>query len=563
MENRAIAGLLRELRARRDILGDDPMRTRAFERAADTIEELDRSAAEVAKEGGLLALPGIGKAIGAMIAEAVETGRIGALEDARAKLPSGLLEVLRLPGMGAKRVRTVWESLGVESVGELEQACNENRLVDLGGFGAKTQTKVLEGIRFLRSNAGRHLGAEALRASASLLASLRASAAVERVELAGEVRRGAEIVSELVVVLDGDAARAFGDDLGATRDGRDEAVWWWSDGWCVRVVTAPPERFAYEWLRASADAAHVARLDREARAKQTSLDVLARGARDEDEIYDRLGLRAVPAELREGDELPTDELLDALLPRGVIVGSLHNHSKWSDGSATLAEMVQAAIARGYSVHGVTDHSRAASYANGLDGARLAQQAAEIERLRATAPAGFALLHGCEVDILADGSLDLPDDVLGKLDFVVASVHSALGMDAEAQTRRIVRAVSHPLVTVLGHPTGRLLLGRVGSRFDLDAVARAAAANGTALEINASPHRLDLAPAMARRAVELGCDVAISPDAHSVGELANTPLGETVARRAGIARARVLNASSAELLVARLAERRERAMQRLG
>jgi DNA polymerase (family 10) len=325
----------------------------------------------------------------------------------------------------------------------------------------------------------------------------------------------------------------------------------------VRVRVVPDAQWVHALIVETGDATHVASLC--ARAKETKgeeLPVICAQAANEEEAYRALGLPFIPPELREG---PAGPLPEGLVEPEDVRGFFHVHTDWSDGTASVLAMVRAAVRAGYEYVGISDHSRAASYANGLDPARLAEQARAIAAARRDAEEAqaCAILHGIEVDILPDGSLDLPDDVLAELDFVIASVHTKLTMPEEEMTARIVRAVSHPLVTILGHPSGRLLLARRGYAFDLDVVTRAAVANDTYLEINANAQRLDLSDAMVKQAARAGARFAIDPDAHAAHAVEETLLGVMVARRAGLTKGQVLNAQSREAVVAALAARKAR------
>jgi DNA polymerase (family 10) len=313
----------------------------------------------------------------------------------------------------------------------------------------------------------------------------------------------------------------------------------------VRIVPRP--RFVETLLRATGSARHVRWLE-SLSAGAGGLSAVCARARTEDDVYAALGLPFAPPELRERATRRVPELV------GEVRGIFHVHTTWSDGAATIVDMAKAARAEGFSYVGITEHSQAASYAGGLDARRLRQQARAVARARREVP-GVALLHGVEVDVMPDGALDLDDATLGALDFVIASVHADFDMSPERMTARLLRAVSHPLVTILGHPTGRLLLGRAGCAFDLEAVATAAAANDTFLEINANPQRLDLGEDLIRRAAARGARFAIDPDAHTPRGVRDTALGVAVARRAGLAPSQVLNAEGPREAIAYLARRR--------
>jgi DNA polymerase (family 10) len=378
----------------------------------------------------------------------------------------------------------------------------------------------------------------------------------------GEARRGVELVRELALLLPGRAparevagalARATACEA-AWVEGRDVVRMRFGGGGPVRVVLVPPSRWLEALVRETGSARHVRWLDARAGGSGGLRRACAR-ERTEREVYASLGVPYAPPELREGPTRRVPELVDTV--RGVF----HVHTTWSDGAASIVEMACAARDAGFAYVGITEHSKAASYARGLDARQLARQSRAMARARKELP-DVRLLHGVEVDVLRDGSLDLDDATLAKLDFVIASVHEDLDMSERQMTRRMVRAVSHPLVTILGHPTGRLLLGRQGVAFDVEAVAAAAAANDTFLEINANPQRLDLGADLVRRAAGRGARFAINPDAHTPRGVRDTWLGLSVARRAGLAADQVLNAAATEEVLTYLAARRDRARKRL-
>ena len=389
-----------------------------------------------------------------------------------------------------------------------------------------------------------------------------ARAGLGEATVVGEARRGVELVRELALLLPGraparDVARALERATaceGVWVEGRDVVRMRFGGGGPVRVTLVPPSRWLEALVRETGSPRHVRWLETKARTSGGLRRACAR-ARTERDVYDSLGVPYAPPELREGPTRRVPELVDSV--RGVF----HVHTTWSDGAASIVDMARAARDAGFAYVGITEHSKAATYARGLDARQLARQARAVGRARKELP-DVRLLHGVEVDVLRDGSLDLDDATLGSLDFVIASVHEDLEMNERQMTRRLVRAVSHPLVTILGHPTGRLLLGRKGVAFDLEAVATAAAANDTFLEINANPQRLDLGADLVRRAAARGARFAIDPDAHTPRGVRDTWLGVSVARRAGLGADQVLNAAGTEEVVAYLSSRRGQARKRL-
>jgi DNA polymerase (family X) len=561
VDNADVAHLFSELADLLEIAGENPFKTRAYRTFAQTAREHIEPLARIAARGELEALPGVGKAIAAKVDAAVATGSFPALERARAQVPEPVRRLLEVPGLGSRLVGLLWRDAGIQSLGELAYACEENKLSHLPGIGPKKQARVLEDARALLERGGGVLLATAIGTARALQFLLGEAGAAEVVPI-GASRRGVEIVRELVVLVRGLEAGAIapaiagrleleGARVHAAADGATFVV----HGLSTRVRAVPEHEWVHALVVGTGDDAHVAWL--EARAGGELAPLCAR-AKSEDEVYVALGLPPIPPELREGE---IEHVPKGLLEPRDLGGFFHVHTDWSDGTAPILAMVRAAVLAGYRYIGISDHSGAAAYANGLDGSRLAEQASAIDAARQES-SDCTIFHGIEVDILADGALDLPDDVLGSLDFVIASVHSKLSMPADEMTARIIRAVSHPLVTILGHPTGRLLLGRRGYSFDLEAVARAAAANDTYLEINANAQRLDLSDVLVKRAAKVGAKFAIDPDAHGDQAVEETALGVMVARRAGLTRDKVLNARNREEIAAVLAKRKRAALARI-
>lgn len=550
MDNRQIAHTLEEIASLAEIAGDNPHKIRAYRKAASTLAGSAADVAALSRAGKVTTLPGVGKGIGAVLDEIVATGNAAELTELRTRVPATLLDVAKIGGLGPGRVRTLFETLGVATVGEVIQACRENRLLALAGFGKKLQEKVLESALFVAAGSGRFVLGKS-RAAAAVVVSALAAVGIEA-RLAGEVARGLEVTEGVTIVA---ASGALFDSLRAVADGG--VVRETSDGVelvvaqvPVRVIAVGDDTFVARWVRATADDAHIAWLDSLAKG---DFVLAARGVADEGALYERLGVSFVPVELREGaaPEVPAD-----LIKQADLMGCFHVHTDWSDGAGSLREMVSTAQALGYSWIGLSDHSEAAGYANGLTRERLLEQRGAIDELRAAFPK-VTIFHGVEADILADGALDLDPATLAGLDFVVASVHSQLRLERDAMTARLVKAVSNPVVTLLGHPRGRLLLARKGADFDLAAVASAALSAGTALEINASPERMDLSVEDVQEASRgrASLQFAIDPDAHSPTALGNVPLGLAVARRAKLTRQQVLTAGTAEEVHDRLRARR--------
>jgi DNA polymerase (family 10) len=564
VDRKTAASALREIATLLETAGENPHRVRAFANAARAVERLDGDLGVLAASGELRRVQGLGPATVAVIEELAAGRHPQALAMAEQAVPQGVREMLTIAGLGPKKVRALWRELGVSSLGELEYACRENRLVELPGFGQATQARVLDGIGFRRQAGERRLMPEAAAAAAEIEATLAGAPGVLEVLAVGELRRCCETVAavEVLVVAAEPAAaeEAVERRLGGLE--RDRDGWWrgaGADGRAVglRVVAVATAAPALLWETGSEE--HLAALVRRARSLGCELDAagLRRGgetvaAPNEAAIYEALGCRWVPPELREDGtevELAAAGRLPALVGPGELLGVLHNHTADSDGLATLAEMAAAAAELNLRFLGIADHSPAASYANGLDAARLSDQWRRIDELNAGG-GPLRLLKGLEADILGDGSLDIPEGCEAGLEYVVASVHSGFRLDEELQTARIVRAVAHPACRVLGHPTGRLLLARPGYAIDLEQVLAACAEHRVAAEINASPYRLDLDWRWARRALELGLKLVINPDAHSTDGLADLRWGLAVARKAGATAADLVNCAPIEDFLAR-------------
>jgi len=557
MERKEIAKVLEEVGTLLELKGENPFKIRAYQQAARIVLQLEGDLAELAESGGLDQVKGIGKALSGKITELVSTGRLEYLDQLKASFPPGLFEMLRIQGLGPKKIKTLYEDLGLTNLGELEYACLENRLAGLKGFGKKTQTNVLNGIQNLKQYRGYFLWSEAEASVLELVGALKACPAVERVETAGDFRRFNEIVSSIILVAVSDAPEEvarFLQDSGLieffeiqNKSGLSLVL---KSGLRAEVRLVPEERFFYTWYYLTGNEEHLALMQQRARSRQLNLDPnglldqagQARPVSDEAEVFSLLDLPWIYPELREGrGEIEAAEAggLPELVRLSDIKGIFHVHSNYSDGGLSIVEAVTWCQERGYEYLGLTDHSRTAAYAGGLTLEDLENQLEEVKRIRAEYP-DFKLFWGIESDILPDGSLDYPDDVLAKFDFVIASVHGAFRLPEKEMTARLIRAVRNPYTTILGHPTGRLLLAREPYAFDLLSVFTVAAETGTAIEINANPHRLDLDWREMQQAKSLGLKMMISPDAHSIEGLTHIRYGVQVARKGWLTSADVLN-----------------------
>jgi DNA polymerase (family 10) len=569
MDPRSAAHVLAQIAAYLELRGESTFKIRAYEQAARALTTLETDdLADLDRSGALAATRGLGPATLSIVRDLIATGESRYLEQLRADTPPGLLDLLRVPGLAAPKIRLLHELLEVDSVDALEAAALDGRIAKLKGFGPKTTQKLLRGIEFLRSSGSRVLHHRGVADARALLAMVRAHPDVSGAEIAGSVRRHGETIGDIDIVaacrtdpaaVASSFARAAGVKQVARADTASPSITY-ADGARLDLHCVVERDAAVAHWRATGSASHVrdvaARLAD--RALRLDGDVVrdAGGAPldvpDEAALYALAGLSFVPPEMREAHgeiERAAAGPIPHLLTLADVRGALHCHSTWSDGKATVAQMADAARARGWSYIGITDHSQAAFYAGGLSADRVSMQHAEIDALNAAAADGFRILKGVEADILADGAIDYGPALLERFDFVVGSVHSRFAMDERAMTDRLLRALDDPHLTVLGHPTGRLLLSRDGYPVDMNAVLEKAAANGVAVEINADPHRLDLDWRLIPAARAHGATFEIGPDAHSVNGLDNMGFGVGIARKGGIERREVLNAWSADEVLA--------------
>ncbi len=558
MTNKSIARHLKQTADLIELTGGNAFRARAYGSASRTVDRMDESVLQLVERGEMTEVQGIGKGIADDIASLVTTGSFETLDELIETLPPGLLDVLRIKGLGPKKVRALWTQLGVTTLDDLEEMAATGRIAELEGFGKKSQDTILDNLHQLRRYRARRRYFEALDAVAPLMQALRTHAGIERAELAGALRRKLETVAEadLVVAGDADALRSLLARHAAPSDAADDVFFAGTlpDGLDLRVYHAESDDFPRMWWQHTGSAEHVtAFVDRYGEPGEVT---------DEAAIYENHGLTWIPPELREDrGELAaaaSDGDLPRLIAAGDLRGTLHNHSTYSDGAHTLRQMAEAARAMGLGYFGVCDHSRSLQIANGLSVERLREQSEEVRALNAAFAADggppFRIFHGSECDILRDGSLDYPDDVLAELDFVVASTHSHFNMTEDEATERLIRAAEHPHVAIMGHLTGRLLLSREGYPVDHSRVITACAAHGVAIEVNANPYRLDMDWRYVREATAQGVLIAINPDAHAVDGLEDVQWGVAVARKGWLTPEQCLNAKSADEFAAWLASR---------
>lgn len=582
----AIARLLRETADLLDLKGENPFRSRAYSNGARAIEGMIGDPQELFEAGTLAEVKGVGPGLVSGIAEILQTGKLALHEELRASFPPGVLDLLRVPGLGPKRLRTLLEVLRIESTSALEKACGDGRVAALPGFGEKSQQKILDGLAAMQRFAERHLLPEAVEAAERLRQRLRGHPAVETVETAGSVRRRLETIGNLDLVASLRDGASETDRLAvvefflsdpamveALERGPTKAAGIVSGGFRADLRLVSGSELAPAWLHFTGSKEHTGALRDRSEARGWTLnehglfagESRLPGSGSEEGIYRLLELAWMPPEAREGlEEIETAERAFAsglALPEPVTLadlrGTFHVHSTWSDGIASIPEMAAAAERLGWDYLGIADHSKAAAYAGGLDAERVRRQWEEIEAWNAAGRKPY-LFKGTECDILVDGALDFDDELLAGFDYVVVSIHSRFSLPREAMTERLVRAVSHPRVTFLGHATGRLLLMRDGYAFDLEAVLDAAAANGVIVELNANPHRLDLDWRSLRGWLARGMPTSIHPDAHSQQGLADVRWGVEIARKVLTPASGVFNSRTLAEVRRHFDERRARA-----
>jgi len=565
MDKKDIIDLLERIGTMMEIKGENPFKIRAYFAGARTLQTMEDDLGEVIAEGRLGDIPGIGKALTEKIETLHTTGKLEFYDKLVASVPSGLMDLLEVPGLGGKKIKALHEQLGVDSIESLTKVCQDGKVAKLKGFGEKTQEKILSGIKNREAYAARHLWWDARRVVDQILPGLRALPEVERAEAAGSFRRGMETVGDLDFIvassnpapimdwftsMDGIAeVTAHGDTKSSIRlEGGMQAD--------LRVVPAEQFYFALHHFTGSKD--HNVRMRQKALSmglslsewglrpeeeKDASRKVGEIKADSEEDVFKALGLAFVPPALREGMgevEAAEKNELPELLQYEDLKGCFHNHTAASDGRNTLEEIAGESDQRGWEYLGIADHSKASFQANGLDEERLLKQIAAIKELNESGKFRVHLFSGSEVDILSGGRLDFEDEILEQLDYVVASVHNGLSQDEDTMTERLLRAIEHPAVTMIGHLSGRLLLRREASKMKVQKIIDAALANQTILELNANPMRLDMDWRHWRRAAERGLMCCINPDAHALHHFDYQLAGVHAARKGWLTRENVLN-----------------------
>ena len=566
MDARTAAHTLAQIAAYLELAGENRFKVKAYQTAARSILALGvDDLAPMLRSGELAQVRGLGKATLGVVLELAETGESSYLEQLRAQMPEGLLELTRVPGLSTEKIHRLHAELGIASLDDLELAATEGRLAKLKGIGPKTAQKILAGIALMRQSGRRLLWHQAMHEARGLLAAVRAHPDVTQAEIAGSIRRRVEVASDVDIVV---AVRESPEEVAASftrlsgvrsatvTDGVASIVH--VDGSRLDLTCVLPSRFGVAFWRATGSAGHVAAVEQVAQTRGMRLDQHALFDRqdrlietpDEQAFFTALHLSWIAPELREGlgeVDWATQRTLPRLVEPTDITGVLHCHTEYSDGKNSVADMAAAAHAKGWQYIGISDHSQAAFYAGGLARERVLEQHDEIDALNA-AGKGARILKGIEADILADGRIDYDDALLDRFDYVIGSIHSRFKMDGAAITERVLRAMDDPHMTILAHPTGRLLLTREPYALDVEAVLQKASETGVAIEVNCDPHRMDLDWRYLHRARELGVTIEIGPDAHSRGSLDWVDLGVGLARKGGLEARQILNTRSADDVV---------------
>lgn len=546
MKKEEISVILEEIGLLLELKGENPFKARAYYNAARSVEALEDNLEELVRRGELREVRGIGEALNKKITQLVTTGSLPYYEDLKKSIPAGLREMVRIPNLGPKKVRVLCEQLGITTVGELEYACQENRLVGLPGFGAKTQEKILQGIEALKRYAGMFLYGDVISLAEDFTRSVAGVEGVLQAHLAGSMRRKKEVIKDIDLVITAQNGKAVGEKLPSLpqveeilAQGETETRIRLPYGIAADIRMVSPGEFPFALHHLTGSKEHNVAL--RSRAKGMGMKIneygLFEGERSipcqgEEDIYHSLGLTFIPPELREGrGEMEAAALgrVPLLVNEADIKGTFHVHTTYSDGTHTISRFVEEAQRIGIRYLGIADHSRSAHYAGGLTDEDLTRQHEEIEEIN-RGLAGFRILKGIEVEILPDGRLDYSDEILASFDFVIGAIHSHFGMGEEEMTRRVIRAMENPHLTMLGHPTGRLLLAREPYPLNIKMVIEEASQLGVVLELNANPHRLDLDWRWLKYAKDRDVKVSINPDAHKVEGLKDLLRGVGIARK---------------------------------
>ncbi len=565
MDKKDIIDVLERIGTMLEIKGENPFKVRAYFSGARTLQTMEEDLGEVIRSGKLGEIPGIGKALTEKVETLFNTGQLEFYEKLVASVPDGLMDLLEVPGLGGKKIKALHEQLAVDSIESLTQACKAGKVAELKGFGEKTQEKILSGIKNREAYAARHLWWDARAVVDRILPDLKELPEVEKVEAAGSFRRGMETVGDLdFIVASGNPTpimewfTSMNGVAEVTAHGDTKSSIRLEGGMQADLRVVPPEQFYFALHHFTGSKDHNVRMRQKALSlgfslsewglrpeeeKDSSRKAGPIEAHAEEDVFRALGLSYVPPALREGmGEVEAAERgeLPELIKYTDLRGCFHNHTTASDGRNSLEEMAAEADHRGWDYLGIADHSKSSFQANGLNEERLLKQVQAIHEFNASGRYRARLFAGSEVDILSEGRLDFEDEVLEKLDYVVASVHNGLSQDEETMTHRLIRAIEHPQVTMLGHLSGRLLLRREASRLNVQKVIDAALANGKMLELNANPMRLDMDWRHWRKAAERGLLCCINPDAHALHHFDYQLAGVYAARKGWLQAEHIFN-----------------------
>ena len=566
MKNLEVADIFNKIADILELKGANPFRIRAYQRAAQNIQDLSEDIEEISKREELEKLPGIGKDLALKIKEIIEAGGLNHYEELKSEMPAGLLELLSVPGLGPKTIKLLYENLKIDSIGQLEKMAQGHKLQGLPGLQAKTEENILRGIELIRQRKERMPLGLALPLAEEIINSLKKMAQVKRISPAGSLRRKKETIGDIdILVTSGEPEPVM--DL-FTRlpyaekilaHGRTKSSIITREGIQVDLRVVNPDSFGAALCYFTGSKAHNIHIRDMAKSKGLKINEYGvfreksgrnLAGKEEEDVYKTINLSLIPPELRE-DRGEIETALEGRLPRlielGQIKGDLHVHSKWSDGYHSIEELARAAQDRGYEYIAVADHSKSLTVAGGLTEEELLKKIEEIRKLNKKLK-NFRILAGAEVDIRSDGSLDYGDDILRRLDIVIAAIHTGFKQSKEILTGRIVKAMQNSLVHIIAHPTGRLMGVRDAYELDMEEILKTARETNTALEINAYPERLDLDDINSRRAKEAGVKLAISTDAHHLVQLNTMSLGVSVARRAWLEKKDVLNTIPLEKLL---------------
>ena len=557
LDDKGVSAVLQEVALFLELRGENPFKVKAYSNAARTIEILEEDLGAMVREGRLKEMKGIGETLAQHITELVATGRLQLYEDLKTSIPPGHLEMLKIPGLGPKKIKALYDKLDIKTIGELEYACLENRLVDLQGFGQKSQEKILQGIQQVKKYQGQYLYGEVIEPAQEILKKILSHPKVIRGNLAGSLRRKMEVVRNINLVLSThrpqEVLTVFSKlpEVEVVRF-KDKASGRYSlfSGVEVDLRTTSDQTFPYSLFCFTGSLAHWNSMFERAKVMGLKLseEGLLRNGRlisckEEEEIFNALGLDFISPELRENQgEIETSEIhqLPRLIEDHDIKGVFHVHSFYSDGTNSIRSMAQASKKMGFSYMGLSDHSQSARYAGGLTLEKLKKQWKEIDQVNQEME-GFTIFKGIESDILPDGSLDYEKAILKEFDFVIASVHSYFNMSREEMTQRVIKAIRNPYTTILAHPTGRLLLAREPYAIDMMRIIDEASRSSVAIELNAHPYRLDIDWRLCKYAKEKGIKIAINPDAHEEEGLKDIFYGVGIGRKGWLEPGDILNA----------------------